>query len=67
MKWLCLFHLVLFYINVFIYVILKLVFPPLVICIVSWDFSFDIADKTFFQGTFQKNTKFFENKEEPLL
>ena len=29
--------------------------------------TFDIADKTFFQGTFQKNTKFFENKKEPLL
>ena len=51
-----------FYINVFIYVILKLVSPPLVICIVSWDFSFDIADKAFFQGIYQKNTKFFENK-----
>ena len=45
MKQFGLFHLVLFYISVFIHVIPKLVFPHF-IHIVSWDFSFDIADKT---------------------
>lgn len=31
----------------------------------SWDFSFDIADKTFLQGIFQKNTKFLKIRKNP--
>lgn len=63
----CLFCLVLFYINVFIQVILKLVFSPLVICIMSWNFSLIHRSKLSFKAFF-KILNFLNRKiKEPFL